>query len=152
MLKFQGYSSGSLQPSICLFLVYFIPLLGGRENNHSAFHRPTSWFPANRDWSYSFCSCPWSTDLLFPSVNINCATKFFVQIRLWNYRWSLKEHEIISIFILLLANRLLHHRYLYQYVHKIHHEWQYPMALTALYCHPIEQLIMNTIPAAMVDQ
>jgi len=47
------------------------------------------------------------------------------------------------------SHRLLHHRYFYKYIHKKHHEWQSPIALAAIYCHPLEHLIANTIPVAL---
>ena len=37
--------------------------------------------------------------------------------------------------------RLLHHRLLYKHMHKIHHEWQAPIAMAANYAHPIEHIL-----------
>jgi len=42
-------------------------------------------------------------------------------------------------------HRLLHHRLLYKRFHKIHHEWQAPMAITAVYAHPVEHLLTGLI-------
>ncbi|KAH9506524.1 Fatty acid hydroxylase domain-containing protein 2, variant 3 [Dermatophagoides farinae] len=44
------------------------------------------------------------------------------------------------------THRLCHHGYLYRHIHKRHHEWQTPIALAAIYCHPIEHAIVNTFP------
>lgn len=44
------------------------------------------------------------------------------------------------------SHRWLHHPSVYKYVHKRHHEWQTPIALTAVYCHPLEHLLSNIIP------
>jgi methylsterol monooxygenase len=43
-------------------------------------------------------------------------------------------------------HRLLHHRRFY-YIHKKHHDWQTPIAITAIYCHPIEHAFGNLLPA-----
>jgi fatty acid hydroxylase domain-containing protein 2 len=44
------------------------------------------------------------------------------------------------------THRLLHTKYLYNYIHKIHHKWVYPIAISAIYCHPIEYIISNLFP------
>ena len=56
MLKFQDIFIGCLQPIICCFPVRLIPILGGRTNKFGTFHRPTSWFHANCDWSCRLCA------------------------------------------------------------------------------------------------
>lgn len=40
-------------------------------------------------------------------------------------------YEIIFYY----SHRLLHHRSIYRYIHKIHHEWTAPVSITAIYCH-----------------
>lgn len=47
------------------------------------------------------------------------------------------------------GHRGLHHPFIYKYFHKKHHEWQSPIAITAIYCHPIEHVVSNIFPAVM---
>lgn len=44
------------------------------------------------------------------------------------------------------SHRLLHCGKLYKWIHKKHHEWNAPIALIAIYCHPIEYAMGNLLP------
>lgn len=41
------------------------------------------------------------------------------------------------------THRMLHNRFLFKYIHYIHHEWEYPIAVRAMYAHPLEHIIGN---------
>lgn len=44
---------------------------------------------------------------------------------------------------------MFHHRLLYKWTHKVHHEWTAPVALTAFYNHPLDHLIGNIVPTVV---
>lgn len=59
---------------------------------------------------------------------------------------NLKLSAFYYIFLFVCQLRLLHHRSIYKYIHKKHHEWTSPVALTAVYCHPLEHVLVNLCP------
>lgn len=51
-------------------------------------------------------------------------------------------HEVFAYY----SHRILHYRLVYKKIHKIHHEFQAPFAITAIYCHPVEHIMNNIFP------
>ncbi|KAF2352951.1 Fatty acid hydroxylase [Trinorchestia longiramus] len=47
------------------------------------------------------------------------------------------------------THRLFHHRLFYKRFHKLHHEWQSPISVTAVYAHPLEHLLSNLLPTLL---
>ena len=46
-------------------------------------------------------------------------------------------------------HRLLHHGQIYRTIHKLHHYWQAPIAIAAIYCHPVEHFVANLFPVLL---
>ncbi|KAK7863568.1 hypothetical protein R5R35_014066 [Gryllus longicercus] len=65
------------------------------------------------------------------------------------FHWVLAEMAVLILMEEIgfyYSHRLLHSRYLYRFIHKRHHEWTAPIAVTAIYCHPIEHIFSNLLP------
>lgn len=45
-----------------------------------------------------------------------------------------------------ILHRIMHTKYFYKRIHKIHHEWKAPIGIIAIYAHPTEHLITNLLP------
>jgi sterol desaturase/sphingolipid hydroxylase (fatty acid hydroxylase superfamily) len=41
------------------------------------------------------------------------------------------------------AHKLMHEPWMYKNFHKMHHRYQAPEAITGVYCHPVEQIVVN---------
>eukprot|EP00019_Armaparvus_languidus_P012762 CAMPEP_0168584438 /NCGR_PEP_ID=MMETSP0420-20121227/3137_1 /TAXON_ID=498008 /ORGANISM="Pessonella sp." /LENGTH=204 /DNA_ID=CAMNT_0008619235 /DNA_START=135 /DNA_END=745 /DNA_ORIENTATION=- len=53
---------------------------------------------------------------------------------------------LIEEFLFFYSHWLMHTKYFYKPVHKLHHEWQESCALVCIYAHPIEHIISNLFP------
>eukprot|EP00929_Paragymnodinium_shiwhaense_P010295 TRINITY_DN11488_c0_g1_i3.p1 TRINITY_DN11488_c0_g1~~TRINITY_DN11488_c0_g1_i3.p1 ORF type:complete len:387 (+),score=111.46 TRINITY_DN11488_c0_g1_i3:83-1243(+) len=67
--------------------------------------------------------------------------------------WEMFSHIVVAVLaneILFFYGHWLFHAnaFLYKHVHKVHHEWKAPTALSAIYCHPIEFVVSDVGPLA----
>jgi len=66
-----------------------------------------------------------------------------------SFHWFLLE---LCVFVMVeeicfyYCHRLLHHRYVYRHVHKVHHEWTAPVSIIGIYAHPLEHVLSNVLP------
>lgn len=57
--------------------------------------------------------------------------------------------EIIFDFFHYGAHRMLHHKSVYKYLHKKHHNFNHPIAITTFYQDPFDLLVTNSIPTVL---
>nr|QBK90363.1 MAG: fatty acid hydroxylase family protein [Pithovirus LCPAC103] len=65
----------------------------------------------------------------------------------WPYQifWSL----LLLEFWFYYAHRLVHHRWFYSVIHKKHHRFKEPYAMTGVYCSLTEMILVNTMAVAI---
>ncbi len=55
-------------------------------------------------------------------------------------------HFLLQETLFYFVHRLMHKKWFYMKFHKIHHEWSTPIAILALYTHPVEHIFLNMLP------
>ncbi|KAL6052878.1 Methylsterol monooxygenase 2-2 [Balamuthia mandrillaris] len=54
--------------------------------------------------------------------------------------------QVIEDFVFYFSHRLLHTKYLYKRIHKVHHQHKAPFSWAAEYAHPLEMFFSNILP------
>lgn len=67
---------------------------------------------------------------------------------LYKFPLTILYEEVMFFF----SHVILHTSYLYQNIHKIHHRWILPLAVSALYSHPFEHLFSNMLPVILAPK
>lgn len=60
-----------------------------------------------------------------------------------DFLWQIPVFFVIEDFYFYWIHRFLHHKSVYKYVHKIHHEHKYPFGIAAEYAHPVETFFLG---------
>jgi methylsterol monooxygenase/4-alpha-methyl-delta7-sterol-4alpha-methyl oxidase len=64
---------------------------------------------------------------------------------LFTFAWQFLMCFLLEDTIFYWTHRMLHHRSIYKYVHKLHHEYRRPSVLSSEYTHPLEFVTGNVI-------
>jgi len=91
---------------------------------------------------------------ILPIIIFNLIISWFIGTLCCHYALSTTNHlhPILQIFITIICeevwfyytHRLMHYSFMYKSFHIYHHKYDKPIALAALYCHPVEMMIVNT--------
>lgn len=53
--------------------------------------------------------------------------------------------QLLGELLYYCVHRILHHRLIYKYIHKIHHDFNVPIGIVSLYAHPLEIIFGNIL-------
>ena len=93
--------------------------------------------------------------VLFNQVFITLPMAYLFYLLGWNtnhdYTWAIILQKFIVCLLLeevffYYGHRMLHLDFFYQRIHKIHHIWIAPTAISTFYVHPFEHFLSNILP------
>jgi sterol desaturase/sphingolipid hydroxylase (fatty acid hydroxylase superfamily) len=126
-------------------------------------HDPWPWKENREEWNKllkkSLRLVGFNTLVVFPSVVLLSvlATRYEVNFSFamdklpnsWTLMWTIAFCMVCEDFTFHLAHKMLHSRFLYPYIHKVHHTHKTTIGIAAEYAHPIEFIFGNMIPASL---
>jgi sterol desaturase/sphingolipid hydroxylase (fatty acid hydroxylase superfamily) len=68
------------------------------------------------------------------------------------FQWVVLElvvYMLVEEVFFYYTHRLLHHKRIYKYIHKTHHEWQASIGIIGIYAHPVEHVLSNLMPPVL---
>lgn len=65
---------------------------------------------------------------------------------LFTFLWQLAACLLIEDTMFYWGHRTLHQKWLYPHIHKVHHEYHHPIALSSEHAHPVEFILGNLLP------
>jgi len=103
--------------------------------------------------------------LLFGHIFINPAVEYYVLYPAHQYfgmqsdpssipsaftiAWHFLAYMLILDSLFYWAHRMLHHRRIYKYIHKQHHEFFISNGIATEYAHPVEEIVANAFPTVI---
>ena len=67
----------------------------------------------------------------------------------WHGVWQFPALILLTDVVFYFMHRLVHSRYLYKRIHVVHHRFDIPIAVAALYAHPLEHIFVNVFAAVV---
>lgn len=64
----------------------------------------------------------------------------------WTFVWQLYFCIFVEDIVFTFSHRMLHTKYLYKHIHKLHHTYTQSVGICAEYAHPIEFIFGNVLP------
>lgn len=84
--------------------------------------------------------------ILYPYLKICLNFNVSELPSLWTICWQIIVCIQVDDCMFYWSHRLLHHKMLYKYIHKKHHEFKQTVAIAVEWAHPVEDLLGNTLP------
>jgi len=63
--------------------------------------------------------------------------------------WQLTFCMFCEDFTSYHTHKAIHHKWIYPYIHKLHHEYYMPVSISAEFAHPIEFIVSNMLPSVV---